>query len=97
MIVLDLRKLANVKEFLFKATSLRYSKAVMIILLIALAMGVGGYKLLGRAHSVDTNNTIVADAATQPAPQASDQASNVPPTTYTVKPGDTLSEYSPRL
>jgi peptidoglycan endopeptidase LytE len=90
MIVLDLRKLANVKEFLFKATSLRYSKAVMIILLIALAMGVGGYKLLGRAHSVDTNNTIVADAATQPAPQASDQASNVPPTTYTVKPGDTL-------
>ena len=90
MIVLDLRKLANVKELISKMTSLRYSKAVMIILLIAMAMGVGGYKLFSRAHTVDTNNTIVADSAVQPAPQDSNQAGTIPPTTYTVKPGDTL-------
>ncbi|MEN6392158.1 MAG: LysM peptidoglycan-binding domain-containing protein [Syntrophomonas sp.] len=57
------------------------------MLLIAIAMGIGGYKLISKAH---TDSTIVADAAAQPAPQASDQASNVPPTTYTVKSGDTL-------
>lgn len=95
MIVLDLRKIANVKNLLSKMTSLRYSKAVVIILLIALAVGVGGYKLVSRANpAATTNNTTVADAAVQPAPQASDPsaspANNPPTNTYVVKPGDTL-------
>lgn len=90
MIVLDLRKLANVKVILSKMTSLRYSKAVMIILLVALAMGIGGYKIWSRAH-INETDTIVADASAQPASQASEPAANsAPTTTYTVKPGDTL-------
>lgn len=68
-------------------TSLRYSKAVMVLLLIALAVSVGGYRLLSRAHTADpTSDTIVADASVLPAPEDA----NVPTTTYTVKPGDTL-------
>lgn len=91
MIVLDLRKLANVKEFLSGMTSLKYSKAVVVMLLITLAMGIGGYKLFSRAHSVDTNNTLVADTTAQPSTDpAAAQVGNVPPTVYTVKSGDTL-------
>lgn len=91
MIVLDLRKFANAKAYLTRMTSLRYSKAVMIALLIAMVMGVGGYRILSRAHTAGTNSTIAADTPAQPASQASDnQSGDATPTTYTVKPGDTL-------